>query len=146
MIWLDEEIVLAQEAKKLEGVWIKVEQVKSELLPEWVKLTITVPKLTGSIEGTSWWTAEGDEKERLSEWRAIGKYVCALKCNNYSRSTVTAFKIKIKWICIRVNSPINCYNILITRPTVSGSQCPQMTLIRPREVILALYCLLTSLH
>lgn len=33
------------------------------MLPEWVEITITVPKLTGTIEGIPWWTAErGNEK------------------------------------------------------------------------------------
>ena len=46
------------------------------MLPEWVEITITVPKLTGTELGALWWTAERvNEKERVSKWRKYNKAV-----------------------------------------------------------------------
>lgn len=39
--------------EELEKKWKNGSKLKSELLPEWVVITKSVPKLTGTIEGTS---------------------------------------------------------------------------------------------
>lgn len=50
-------------------------EATSELLPEWVKITVSVPKLTDTMKGTPQWTAE---------------------ILNYQKSTNTAVDLKVK--------------------------------------------------
>ena len=63
------------------------------MLPEWVEITVTVPKLTGTTEGTPWRTAESGN-ERLSGVQEENMDVLQNVCNYYwmtvTASTTTA--------------------------------------------------------
>lgn len=85
------------------------------MFPEWVEITITVPKLTGTIEGKPWRVAErGNEIERTESgvqeeiMDMLGQDVHKDYWITVTASTTTALDVKQNdYFYIEVNRSIN---------------------------------------